>query len=261
MQRLAGVAVNDGALLAWFARHYAEALDVRDAGPRGHWGLGFEGQGEVLVKKAPLGGPLSAQGVLEGLRARHVVVAADGAPAARRSLEDSQPLRYRDWLCAASGTHSLDAAFVSRVQASSAVSDFAAARNASPEEALLMVFVDTLYRGLAREPRKLPVAALREALAEAAARLRALLAPASPDLAVLLYGHEQLFALPLGRPMVLARLGPSDHARADRAGAGRGAEHLRAVVVSDRQLGPYRWEVLTSAVRIGPAAEVEPFAV
>jgi len=96
MQRLTGVVVNDASLMASFAKLYADTVDVSDAGARGTWGLGFHGNGEMLVKKAPLGGAIGPAAVLAGVRARHVVLAANGDPAPRRTVEDAQPLRYRD---------------------------------------------------------------------------------------------------------------------------------------------------------------------
>jgi len=259
MQRVTGVVVNDGALLPWFAKSYAGALEVSDAGARGHWGLGFEGNGELLVKRAPLGGRLGPAQVLAEIRARQVVLAAHGDPGPRRSIEDAQPLRYRDWLFAASGTAGLSEAFVARVQAESLLRDFVTTRGVTPDEAVMMVFVDALYRGHARDTRKVGVAVVREAIAAGAARLRELLKPAAPDLAVLLYAHDQLFAVPLGRPMCVARLGASEHLRLERSPDARRVEHLRGVIVGDRQVGNARWQVLESAASIGVDAEVVPF--
>lgn len=259
MQRLTGVVVSDATLLASFAKLHPDAVDVSDAGARGTWGLGFHGNGEMLVKKAPLGGASGPASVLATVPARQLLLAADGAPAARRTLEDSQPFRYRDWLCAASGTAGLGPDFVARVQAATASTSFAAKRGATAEEAVMMVFIDALYRGHARDTRKLSLATLCEALVEGSARLREHAGETRLDAAVLLLGHDTLFAIPLGRPLFAARYSGESRGRADRNTESRRLAHLRAVVLSDRQAGDLKWVLLEAPAYAGVDCELVGF--
>ncbi|TNF29421.1 MAG: hypothetical protein EP329_15795 [Deltaproteobacteria bacterium] len=261
MQRLTGVVVSDATLLASFVGLHADLMDVSDLGRRGTWGLGFHGNGEMLIKRAPLGGMARPAEVLATVRARHVVLSADGDPGPRRTLVEAQPLRYRDWLFAASGTSTLGDDFVARVQETTTSTSFAAKRGATPEEALMMVFIDALYRGHARDTRKLPVATLREAIAEGSARLRELAGAERLSLAVLLHAHEQLFAVPLGRPLFVNSFSGASHGRTERTAEARRLAHLRAVAVSDHMVGNDRWTNLETPAHVGIDCEVSSFPI
>lgn len=261
MQRLTGMVVSDAALLPSFVELHAELADVSDLGRHGSWGLGFHGNGEMLIKKAPLSGMASPAAVLAKVRARHVVLVADGDPGPRRTIVDGQPLRYRDWLFAASGTESLADDFVARVQETTTSTSFAAKRAATPEEAVMMVFIDALYRGHARDTRKVPVSTLYEAIGEASARLHELAGDKRLSLAVLLHAHALLFAVPLGRPLFVTRFSGASHGRAGRTAEARRLAHLRAVAVSDRMVGNDRWTNLLTPVQVGVECEVTPFDI
>jgi len=260
MQRLTGVVVSDAALLASFVELHTDLVDVTDLGRCGMWGLGFHGNGEMLVKKAPLGGMAKPSTVLSGVRARQVVLAADGDPAPRRTLVDAQPLRYRDWLFAVSGTKALGAEFVARVQAETSSTSFAVKRGATPEEAVMMVYIDALYRGHQRDTRKVPTETLREAIGEGTARLGELAGDARLEAAVMLHAHDLLFAVPVGRPLFAVEFSPDSRGRADRTPEARRLAHLRAVVLSDHAAGDHEWKTLEGPVQAGVDCELVPFA-
>lgn len=234
-QRLLGLVVNDAALMPSFAERYADLLTLTapDAA-RGVWGLGFYGQGEMLVKKNPVTGRQSVGVSLQEVRARHVIIAADIDPPSRQSVEDAQPIRYRDWLFAASGTAPLrDDAFIRAVQRSLPGTAFAEKRGATAEEALMNHFMETLHRAGARDGLKPTTAIVRQALAVAARTARELIG--ETRVAVMLYDHQQLFALSLGRPLYTA----SFHGLAPAGGERRSLRatdklaHVRAAIVRD----------------------------
>lgn len=259
MQRLMGVVVNDATLLRALVERHAGVFDLGPLGRRGFWGLGFRGNGEVLIKRSPLAAARETAAVLRDVRARHVVLAADGAPASRRLLEDAQPLRYRDWLFAASGTDALGDGFVAAAQAATRLSTFSARRAVTPDEALMLVFMDALYLGHVRDTRKLETDALRAAVVAGAAVVRELAGDAADALAVCLCGHDHLYATSLGRPLHTAVVTGEAWAREARSTAARQQAHLRALLVSDAPSGEgLVWEPLEGGVMVGPDAAPVP---
>ena len=234
-QRLLGLVVNDAALMPAFAERHAEllALTAPDAA-RGVWGLGFHGHGEMLVKKNPVASPQSVGAALQQVRARHVIIAADIDPPSRQSLEDAQPLRYRDWLFAASGTAPLrDVEFIRAVQRSLPDTAFAHKRGATAEEALTNHFMETLHRAGARDGRKPTTAIVRQALGTAVRSLRELIG--DTPIAVMLHDHKHLFALSLGRPLYTAALAGVAPVSGERrpARATDQLAHVRASIIRD----------------------------
>lgn len=255
MQRLIGVVVNDATLLGALAERYAGAFDLGSLGGRGFWGLGFRGNGELLIKRSPLTAATEAVAALGDVRARHVVLAADGAPTSRRLLEDAQPLRYRDWLFAASGTDALDDAFVAAARGASRLSSFGSRPGVTPDEALMLVFMDALYAGHVRDTRKLEPVTLAAAVVAGVARVRELAGDAADALAVCLCGHEHLYATSLGRPLHRAVVTGEGWAREARSASARQQAHLRGVIISDAPgADGLAWEPLADGVVVGPDA-------
>jgi len=259
MQALVGLTVSDAALLKTFAEAHVRELDVAAAIPRpsphGTWGIGFHAHGEMLVRKGPLRGLESAAtGAIvsrfKDVRARHVVLSAE-ARAEARKLEDCAPLRYRDWLFAASGAHTLGPGFAERVQAELPTYAFAGKRGATADEATMMLIMSVLERMNARDTRDLTTRAIQRAIGVAAERLRALAGDHRPELMVMLHVDGCLFTFAIGRPIWVARFrGTGEAARPGRL---MRHEHLRALLIGDRTTDAPIWEQLPA----GLAAEVD----
>lgn len=243
---LIGLAVSDSALLRAFAEAQPRVVDVTasiapgaaEVGRTGTWGLGFHAHGEMLVRKGPLRGILPGAIVkhLRDVRARHVVLCAE-ARGESRKLEDTSPLRYRDWLFAATGADSLGPGFAARVQASLPTYAFSHKLHPTAEEAVMMVAMGALERANARDTRDLTTRATQRAIGAACAELRRLADEgAQVKLLVTLHVPGHLFVFALGRPIWLARFrGAGEAARHGRLPR---HEHLRAMVIGDRTAEP-----------------------
>jgi len=258
MQALIGLAVSDAALLRAFADAHKRVLDVTaswSAVPTGigMWGIGFHAHGEMLVRKGPLRGhvPGAMAGHLKDVRARHVVLVAEVHDTSRK-LEDCSPLRYRDWLFAATGAHTLGAQFAERVQAELPTYAFATKRHPTPDEAVMMLVMSALERANARDTRDLTTRAIQRALGTAAERLRGLADDISKvELLVTLHVNGHLFVFAIGRPIWVARFrGTGDVVRPGRFTRN---EHLRALVIGDKTNEEVAWEQLPP----GLGAEVD----
>ncbi len=258
MQALVGLAVSDAALLRAFAEAQPRVLDVTaswDAttATNGMWGIGFHAHGEMLVRKGPLRGhvPGAMARHLKDVRARHVVLVAEVHDTARK-LEDCSPLRYRDWLFAATGAHTLGDTFTTRVQAELPSYAFATKRHPTHEEAAMMLVMAALERANARDTRDLTTRAIQRALGAAAERLRTLADDVSKvELLVTLHVNGHLFVFAIGRPVWIARFrGTGDAVRPGRFVRN---EHLRALVIGDKTSDSVGWEQLPT----GLGAEVD----
>lgn len=256
MQALLGLAVSDAALLKAFAEAHPRVLDVAATVPReaphGTWGLGFHAHGEMLVRKGPLRSltPGALVSHFKDVRARHVMLVAEAHTEARK-LEDCAPLRYRDWLFAATGADTLGAGFAERVQAELPTYAFAGKRGPTNDEAVMMLVMAALERMNARDTRDLTTRAIQRAIGAAADRLRSLAGDHRPALLVMLHVNGCLFTLAIGRPIWVARFrGTGDAARPGRL---LRHEHLRALVIGDRTSDSASWEQLPT----GLAAEVD----
>lgn len=262
MQALVGLAVSDAALLKTFAEAHVRELDVAAAIPQesthGTWGIGFHAHGEMLVRKGPLralkpatpGAPGALVSHFKDVRARHVVLTAESRDEARK-LEDCAPLRYRDWLFASSGAHTLGPGFAERVQAELPTYAFAGKRGATADEATMMLIMSVLERMNARDTRDLTTRAIQRAIGVAAERLRVLAGDQRPELMVMLHVDGCLFAFAIGRPIWVARFrGTGEAARPGRL---MRHEHLRALLIGDRTTDAPIWEQLP----IGLGAEID----
>ncbi len=258
MERVVGVAVNDANLLATFAQAHADAMDVSEPEGSGAWGLGFYGNGELLVRRAPIGTAFEAQRVLERVRAGQLLLIGDHAPDRRRTVADRQPHRYREWLFAAAGTRGLSADFVRRVQAGLPDRAFSHQRAAVPSEAALMVFIDALSRAHVRAAGSLTTDAIRAALQDGVSRLSSLAGAEPLQLAVLLHTQRFVFGLAIGRPLHLQRIDGLGRARRGSAHA-----HFKAVIVSDQPKGEGPWELVRpgDGVELGSDCSVTSFSV
>lgn len=261
MQTLIGLAVSDAALLKAFAEGHRDALDVTAPlgelhDKRGTWGVGFHSHGEMLVRKGPLA--TLRDGVaphLRDIRARHVVLYAETTALAKK-LEDCSPLRYRDWLFAASGGDSLGSGFAEAVQAKLPTYAFSTRRHPGNDEALMMLAMNALEKKNARDTRDLTTRAIQRAVAQTADEVRAL----APDANViaLLHVAGHLFAFGVGRDLFVQRFrGTGEPARAGRLPR---HEHLRAVVLGDRTHDG-TWEAIAPGlgVEIDASCEVHTF--
>lgn len=254
MQTLIGLAVSDASLLRAFAEAHQRVLDVTAADAadarHGMWGVGFHAHGEMLVRKGPLKGAGAMVSHLRDVRARHVVLVAETHDAPRK-LEECSPLRYRDWLFAATGAATLGPGFAARVQGELTTYAFATKRHPTPDEAVMMLVMASLERMNARDTRDLTTRAIQRAIGGAAERLRTLADPgAAIELLVTLHVDGHLFVFAIGRPIWVARFrGTGEPARPGRL---MRHDHLRALVVGDRT-GDGAWERLPE----GLAAEVD----
>lgn len=258
MQAVLGLAVSDASLLRMFAEAHPRQLDVLAAASatRGMWGMGFHAHGEMLIKKGPLTPSTSIVKHLKDIRARHVVLVADG-DSDNRHLEEHCPLRYRDWLFAMTGGASLGADFAAKVQAELPTYAFSEKRHPTAEEAVMMLVMDALERQNARDTRDLTTRAIQRALGSAAERLRGL--ADKPDAVVMLHVHGLLFAFGAGRALWIARFrGVGDAVRPGRTGRN---DHLRAVLVADHPGEGAAWEQvgLGLGVEVDVACDVQPF--
>lgn len=263
MQTLIGMAVSDVALLKAFAEGHQQVLDVTSGltpGERGTWGVGFCAHGEMLVRKGPLSS-LREGGVaphLRDIRARHVLLFAETSALAKK-LEDCSPLRYRDWLFAATGTETLGPSFAETVQAKLPTYAFSTRRHPGADEAVMMLIMAALERANARDTRDLTTRAIQRAVGVAAGQL---LEIGGPDIAMLAMLHVSghLFAFSLGRPLWMTRFrGTGDAARAGRLPR---HEHLRALVIGDRT-GVGNWEELPAGlgVEVDSTCEIKTFPI
>jgi hypothetical protein len=245
--------VSDASGLATFAEHRADVLAIAEGGdPRGTWGLGFHSNGDMLVKKGPIATVGDIGKLLQHVRARHLLLAADLERVPRRTLEDAQPLRHRDWLFAASGTAAVrEQDFVREVQQSLPGTVFATKRSATPEEAIMMILMDAMYRAGSQDARKLSGAAIRGALAAGVTRLREIAGARSSGLAFMLHDRDRIFAVSLGRALHMARGQGVGGGR--RSGRGSHHAHLRSLVVADWL--PRGESAATPPVTAGSAAE------
>ncbi|MFO0746826.1 MAG: hypothetical protein U1F43_14310 [Myxococcota bacterium] len=272
MQAVLGIAVSDAALLRAFAEAHPRQLDVLGASgaSSGTWGLGFHAHGEMLIKKGPMSRGTVIGRHLKDIRARHVVLVADGDSESRH-LEERCPLRYRDWLFAMTGGGSLGPDFGKKVQTELPTYAFSQKRHPTAEEAVMMVIMDALERQNARDTRDLTTRAIQRAIGQAAERLRRL-APA-PEAVVVLHVPGHLFAFGVGRPLWLSRFKGAgeqrgrgtpnlgiEPARPGRVGRN---DHLRAVLVADHQSDGGAWEEVAStlAVEVDAACDVQPFPI
>lgn len=262
MQAVLGFAVSDAALLRTFADAHPRQLDVLGASgaTSGTWGIGFHAHGEMLIKKGPMTRGTAIQRHLKDVRARHVVLVADGDSEARH-LEDRTPLRYRDWLFAMTGGPSLGPDFAKRVQTALPTYAFSQKRHPTAEEAVMMLLMDALERQNARDTRDLTTRAIQRAVAAAAERLRAF--AKDPAVVVLLHVPGHLFAFGVGAPVWLARFkgaGAEPPTRDRRPGRN---DHLRAVIVADHRGEGPAWEELSQslAVEVDAACDVQPFPI
>jgi hypothetical protein len=268
-QTLIGLAVSDGALLKAFAEGHPRLLDVAassedDASNKhGHWGLGFHSHGEMLVRKGPLSAlkPQAMPHYLRDVRARHAILVAEREVQAHsRRLEDCMPLRYRDWLFAATGTVSLGPGFAERVQAELPTYAFSHKRHPSHEEAVMMLIMASLERANARDTRDLTTRAIQKALTLAASSMRRLASdPDRASLLTLLHVHGHVFAFAIGRPLWIARFRGAGEAV--RPGRLPRHEHLRVIVVGDRTDPDAAWELVPAGlgVEIDHGCEVGHF--
>lgn len=269
VQSLIGLAVSDAALLRAFAEAHRNVLDVTASWPgpaSGMWGMGFHAHGEMLVRKGPLRDRTGLDGSvvaghLRDIRARHVVIVAERHDVVHK-LEDCSPLRYRDWLFAATGAHTLGAGFAQRVQADLPTYAFATKRHPTPDEAVMMLIMSALERMNARDTRDLTTRAIQKALGVAAESLRTLADDlAKVELLVTLHVQGHLFVLAIGRPIWVARFrGTGDAARPGRFLRN---EHLKALVIGDRTTDGVVWEKLPEglAAEIDIACELVQFPV
>lgn len=261
MQAVLGIAVSDAALLRVFADAHPRQLDVLAASgaTSGTWGLGFHAHGEMLIKKGPMTRGTVIGKHLKDIRARHLVLVADGDSEARH-LEERCPLRYRDWLFAMTGGGSLGPDFGKKVQADLPTYAFAQKRHPTAEEAVMMVIMDALERQNARDTRDLTTRAIQRAIGFAAEKLRKL--AASPETVVLLHVPGHMFAFGVGRPVAIARFrGVGDtNVRPGRLGRN---DHLRAVLVADQTTEGAAWEHVGRelAVQVDVACDVQPFPI
>ncbi len=260
MQTLIGLVVSDVALLKAFAEGHKQVLDVTSglAADRGTWGVGFHSQGEMLIRKGPLTA-LKETGVaphLKDIRARHVMLFAETSTHAKK-LEDCSPLRYRDWLFAATGADSLGAGFAEAVQARLPTYAFSTRRQPGNDEAVMMLTMAALERQNARDTRDLTTRAIQKAVGIAAGQV-AELAPSDASFLAMVHVSGHLFAFALGRPLWLQRFrGTGDAARAGRLPR---HEHLRALVIGDKT-GEGVWEEvpLGLGVEVDASCEVHTF--
>jgi len=258
MQALVGLAVSDAALLKAFSESQRRVLDLTahwDASTSRNsmWGIGFHAHGEMLVRKGPLRGnlPGAMAGHLKDVRARHVVLVAEVHDTTRK-LEDCSPLRYRDWLFAATGADTLGPTFPAQVQSELPTYAFSTKRHPTHDEAVMMLVMAALERMNARDTRDLTTRAIQRALGVAAERLRGLADDANKvELLVTLHVNGHLFVFAIGRPIWIARFrGTGDVVRPGRFTRN---EHLRALVIGDRTTDAAVWEQLSP----GLGAEVD----
>ncbi|MCC6625672.1 MAG: hypothetical protein IT385_30840 [Deltaproteobacteria bacterium] len=258
MQAVLGLAVSDASLLRTFAEAHPRQLDVLAAAgaTQGSWGLGFHAHGEMLIKKGPLTRGTSLGRHLKDIRARHIVLVADG-DSDNRHLEERCPLRYRDWLFAMTGGASLGPDFPRRVQAELPTYAFSGKRHPTAEEAVMMVIMEALERQNARDTRDLTTRAIQRAIGLAAERLRGL--AERPEIVVMLHLPAFLFAFGIGRSVWIARFrGAGDGGRPGRVGRN---DHLRAVLVGDHPGEAAAWEAVGQglAIEVDAACDVQPF--
>lgn len=261
MQAVLGIAVSDAALLRTFADAHQRQLDVLAASgaESGTWGLGFHAHGEMLIKKGPMTRGTVIGKHLKDIRARHLVLVADGDSEARH-LEERCPLRYRDWLFAMTGGASLGADFGRKVQLELPTYAFSQKRHPTAEEAVMMVVMDSLERQNARDTRDLTTRSIQRAVGFAAERVRRL--ASAPEAVVVLHVPGHLFAFGVGRPVSIARFKGSGEAVVRPGRLGRN-DHLRAVLVADETTEGAAWEQvgLELAVQVDVACDVQPFPI
>jgi hypothetical protein len=240
MQRLIQIAVSDASLLPAFATSVAPTLDgLADVGGGGHgpgtWGIGEVRGGEPLVRKGPLASAATPSRLLSELRARQALYAADGAQLPRH-LDERQPLRYRDWIMAASGLDTLGPGFAEAAQRRLPTYAFSQRRFPEASEAVLMLLMAALERRNARDLRDLTTRSVRVGLADGVAVIREVIAETRasetrPGLVIGLAIDGVLFFLPIDRPAWLKAFHGTG---ADpRPGRPPRNEHLRAIVLSD----------------------------
>ncbi len=247
MEILFGIAVNDASLCATFASEVKAWLDPLAQLSDGQLGLGFYGSGEMLTRKQPIVPRADHMRLVRDLSARQALIWATTTRPA--SLEQGAPLRYRDWLVAATGTESLGPEFVARTRAE--LSDFAFAdrRKTTPDEALMMVFMDTLHRASLLDAREFTTESLWRAFGTAVTRVRTLAGTNETRLSVLLHRHGQLFALNLGRSLRVRAMNGLDGSARRRSA---GHRHFRGVVVSDQWAD--EGELVASGCEVGADA-------
>ncbi len=263
MQTLIGLAVSDASLLKAFAEGHRDVLDVTAqlgdlTGQRGTWGIGFHAHGEMLVRKGPLN-TLREGGVaphLRDIRARHVALYAETTDVAKK-LEDCSPLRYRDWLFAATGAETLGPGFAEAVQAMLPTYAFSTRHQPGNDEALMMLAMNALEKKNARDTRDLTTRAIQKAIAQASVDVLAL-APKDVSVLAMLHVSGHLFAFGVGRGLSLQRFrGTGEAARAGRLPR---HDHLRALVIGDRT-AEGTWEAIDQGlgVEVDSSCEIHTF--
>lgn len=265
MERVLGWVVNDRAAVPSLVASFGSALDLSRGVDRGAFGLGFHHQGEILVKKGPFSNGLDLAERLLGVPARHVVACvATGAPG-RRDIDRIQPLRYRNWLFAMSGTDSLPGAFFDAATRHLAGFITPGRWMGTVAEAVMMVFMRALHGVGELDYRGLSTHGIQRALRDGVSTVARLAGgDAKTDGAVLLHVDGYTFGVPLGRPLhvLTRRAGDVPHAP-------RELRHARAAVVTTSESGSDAHpdardlrRVLVgadSAVQIGRDAEPQTF--
>ncbi len=105
MTRLVGWFCNQVDRLKCAATHEASALAI-DAGGSDGWGVGCYHTGEVLLRKKPIEPrqSVSLEEMVRDLRANCALVHIRKAPRGARSLDNTHPFRFRQWLFAQNGS-------------------------------------------------------------------------------------------------------------------------------------------------------------
>jgi glutamine amidotransferase len=262
VERILAWTVNDRGASAPLLETFRLALDplgpARSAA-RGAFGLGFHHQGEILVKKGPFSGPLDLVERLSRVPARTVVAAVNDDRAAAREIDRIQPLRYRNWLFAMSGTASLTQAFFDA--ASRHLAGFITPGRfvGTVAEAAMMVFMRAFHAVGELDHRGLSTHGIVQAIRNAVATFGRLAGDdPRPETAFVLHVEGHTFGVALGAPLHVAV-----RRAADAPHAPREIRHARAALVTSwddpavearrTRVGPF------GAVQVGRDAEPVPF--
>ncbi len=168
MQRLAGLSISDPAHLDLFIRDHGDLVDVAAGYSGGGWGLGLWRAGEMLTRKTPIGPGFDGLPVLRGTRSRQLILVADASAALRSSRSTMQPLRFRNWVFAVTGTVSDAEGFTSR--AKEELSGFGKS-GLTIDELAMTTLMHALHRANVLDRRPLSTSAYHQAIAHGVERL------------------------------------------------------------------------------------------
>jgi hypothetical protein len=228
MESWLALTVSDPLRLTGFMEGEPAVMALTAKAVGGGLGVGYYGQGEMLVRKAPVRQQTEASRLLKAVGARHLLAFGTDGIERSFSTQYALPLRHRDWLFMMTGGPPEETAFVARVAAKLKRTGGVGTDPITRAEASLCVVMAALSGGGVLERRGPTHGPLVDALKRAIADLAALGGSQDPlSLALCLHTRGVSLGLAAGRPLYLG-------VRPIPTAPGGRSDPMRAVVLTDQ---------------------------